>query len=128
MQPIKPLEADNYRVFSKEWNEEPHIFFHGTTQSAYEAIIQNGFIKGKKTEGTSFSNTDGIALKYACDNRDLKNQLDPAVVIAVHFKILIDLADEGSVFQFYKHDFYNSNTNCDSLKILDYRIICNNFP
>lgn len=120
MKIVLPKEESSYRVFSSDLEDADHVFFHGTSMDCYTSILENGFERGKITGGTSFSVTSGIALNHACDARADGNA---AVVIAVKFKNLQDLAFEGDVVQFYKHHEYNSNSACGRLTIIDCIIV-----
>ena len=115
---VIPKEEDGYRVYSKDYELDEHIFFHGTNLENCKKIIKDGFIKGVESKGTSFSKTSPIAVKYACDARALNN---PAVVMAVRFKKLDDLAPSGDCVDFYKHDLYQP-------EILGLKIISDGYP
>ena len=69
------LEYCGYNVFPAFLENDPNIFFHGTSATSLEAILKSGFQmppKGK-AQSASFATTSAVPLCYASEARSLSS-------------------------------------------------------
>lgn len=59
----------DYRVFPDDVEDDPNIFFHGTSASNFKSVVEEGFKTGPSLSSVSFSKLSSLALVYACDAR-----------------------------------------------------------
>lgn len=74
-------EDRGYRIYPQDLEEDPAVFFHGTSERNLDSIIQNGFWLGPKSGSTSFAHQSDLALRWAADAR--KQVGEAGCVIAV---------------------------------------------
>lgn len=67
---FQKIDGDwDYRVFPDDLEDDPNIFFHGTSASNFKSIVEEGFKTGPSLSSISFSRSSPLALKYACEGR-----------------------------------------------------------
>jgi hypothetical protein len=74
-------EALGYRIYPHDLEDDPAVFFHGTSERNLDSIIQHGFWLGPRSGSTSFAHNSELALRYAADAR--KQVGEAGCVIAV---------------------------------------------
>jgi len=62
-------EQIGYRVFPDEMENDPNVFFHGTSASNLASIVRNGFRPTQVLSSVSFARDSSLALNYACSAR-----------------------------------------------------------
>lgn len=72
-----------YRIFPHDLEDDPLVFFHGTSERNLDSILQNGFRLGLLSGSTSFAHSSELPLRYASDAR--KRAGEKGCVIAVRF-------------------------------------------
>lgn len=77
-----PNEKTGYRLFSEYLENDPCVYFHGTSQEAAKAILQFGFRPTGELRSSSFASTSGAPLGYACSMRSPDGR---GAVIAARF-------------------------------------------
>ena len=76
-------DANGYRVFPAELENDELVFFHGTADGHRRSIIDNGFKVIGSLPSVSFASSSSLALRYACEAR---NAASPdGCIIAVRF-------------------------------------------
>lgn len=91
----KPTEENDYRLFSEELENNPHVAFHGTPSSNFEPIVANGF-----NIPASFAKNSSEALRHAY----LQHEGAELCILVVRFDSLDGLADEGPHLQLHDPD------------------------
>lgn len=79
------IEEHEYQVFPSELENDPAIFFHGTSELAFNSIKKEGFLPTQQLPSVSFIKTSPLSLRYACECRSPESP--NGVVIVVQFPI-----------------------------------------
>lgn len=92
-----PNEEKGYCLFPDTLENNPEIFFHGTSESVLQSILNNGLQAPNILDSVSLATSSSPTVGYACSKRS--NVSPNGVVIAVSFEeIGIDhLRCEGDV-------------------------------
>lgn len=102
----KPSEANEYRLFPDELENDDEIFFHGTAAENLASILKDGF-KISKILGTlpslSFAKNSSLALRYACEKRT--DASTKGCVIAVRFDQIDKSRIRVEPFGLHVYDF-----------------------
>jgi len=66
-------EACGYRVFEAALEDDPNVFFHGTSAANLQSILTGGFAFPvyTKAQSVSFASTSSVPLRYASEARDV---------------------------------------------------------
>ena len=93
----RPNEEKGYCLFPDTLENNPKIFFHGTSESVLQSILDKGLQAPATLNSVSLATSSSPALGYACSKRS--NVPPNGVVIAVSFEAIgIDhLRCEGDV-------------------------------
>jgi hypothetical protein len=78
------IQALDCQVFPSALERDASVFFHGTSEEAFRAILAGGFRPTKQLASISFVKESPLALRYACEAR---SSMSPnGVVIAARFQ------------------------------------------
>jgi len=77
------IEELEYQVFPFDLENDPAIFFHGTSELAFNSIKKEGFRLTQQLPSISFIKTSPLSLRYACERRSPASP--NGVVIVVQF-------------------------------------------
>ena len=78
--------ANAYRLFPDDMENDGFIFFHGTAEKNLAPIVNSGFIKPDNLSSISFARNSDLSLRYACEKRDGSSPC--GVVLAVRYACL----------------------------------------
>ena len=69
--PAHPETCD-YQVFEAALENDPNVFFHGTSAANLQSILTDGFRfpDHPKAQSVSFASTSSVPLRYASEARD----------------------------------------------------------
>ncbi len=83
--PAAPVDT-RYRLFPDSFENDDHVFFHGTAEVNLASILSNGFRIAGKLPSVSFARNSSLSLGYACNARS--DSSPNGVVIAVRYENL----------------------------------------
>jgi hypothetical protein len=81
----QPTEERSYKVFPEVFENDPNVFFHGTSEEAAKSIMLNGFQPQGELKSSSFAKNSSYPLGYACTKRGMGNR---GAILAVKFERL----------------------------------------
>lgn len=106
---IVPCEANNYRLFDKELEENPNIVFHTTRMEKFNSILEKGFLSAKELgietdvqlKSVSYAKSSSGCITHRGSTQDVDY-----VVFVVKFEDINDsrIADNGDVIHIYRKE------------------------
>jgi hypothetical protein len=63
---VPPVEGGDYNIFPATLEDDPNVFFHGTTAAARESIIRDGFKPNPPLKRSTFTHKSNTALAHTC--------------------------------------------------------------
>lgn len=101
---IEPTEANGYRLFPQELEDNQLVFFHATPKRHLDSIVENGF-RSAESLGVGTLQSVSYAMKSSACLAHLQCAVnEDYVVLAVRFESLEDVKVNLSDIHIYKQE------------------------